>query len=140
MLICSDADLGLISPDGSTISYRSHGSSWVADVKLVPIDEFKAMIAKVMRSIAISNARQLGLAAIMWAEDHDETLPGPGDINAQLLPYLQTNALFDQFTYTYPGGPLAAITSPAETVLGTVDGPGGQAVIYSDGHVKWQNR
>ena len=88
----------------------------------------------------MNNAKQLGLAAIMWAEDHDETLPGPNDINSQLHPYLLNDALFDQFTYTYSGGPMAAISSPADTVLGTVDGPGGQAVIYSDGHVKWQNR
>jgi hypothetical protein len=76
----------------------------------------------------------------MWASDHDDTLPGPNDINSELSPYLKNESLFDQFTYTYAGGPLAAIASPAETILGTVDGPDGQAVIFSDGHVKWRNR
>ena len=40
--------------------------------------------------------------------------------------------------YTYPGGPLSEIASPATTVIGTMKGASGQAIIYADGHVKWQ--
>ncbi len=140
MLICTDADLGLVSPNGTSIAYRSQRSTWVTVIKPIALAVFKTMVAKAQRQTAISNGKQLGLAAIMWATDHGDTLPGPNDINAELKPYLQTDKLFDQFNYTYSGGPLSAIASPSETVLGTVDGPGGQALIYADGHVKWQNR
>jgi len=75
----------------------------------------------------------------MFAQDNDEVLPSPDGIQEKLMPYLQNTALFSSFTYTYAGGAMSDIVSPSETILGYVAGPGGHAVLYADGHAKWQN-
>jgi len=140
MLVSANADQGVLSPDGEIVAYRAEGSSWVAPLKQYPLAEFKSMVAMAQRTTTISNAKQLGLALIMYASDDDDNLPPPGDVQKLLTPYLLNSSLFQGFEYTYNGGPLTSIASPAETELGYVDGPGGQAVIYSDGHVKWRDR
>jgi hypothetical protein len=90
------------------------------------------------RAIALSNGKQLGLAVLMYSQDYDEVLPSPEGINDRLLPYLKNISLFDGFNYTFPGGPLANVAKPAETELGWVNGPGGRAIIFVDGHVVWR--
>jgi hypothetical protein len=88
--------------------------------------------------VVLSNAKQLGLAALMYAQDYDEVLPTGDGINGKLAPYLKNESLFDGFTYTFGGGSLSGIDKPAETELGFVTGPGGRAIIFIDGHVKWK--
>ncbi len=140
MLICADADSGILSPDGKVVAYRAQGSSWIAPLKSYPLEEFKVKVAIAQRATAMSNAKQLGLAIIMYAADMDETLPPQGDIQNLIKPYLLNDSLFQGFEYTYTGGPLSHIASPAETQLGYVETSGGRAVIFSDGHVKWQGQ
>ncbi len=139
-MVSSDADMQKLSPDCKTIAFRTQGASYVSEIKPVPLAEFIAARNAALKATIMSNAKQLGLAAIMWAQDHDETLPTPNGINGELLPYVKNDILFGGFNYTFAGGSLASINAPSETILGTVDGPGGQAVIYTDGHVKWQNK
>lgn len=140
-MVCADADQGMLAPDGAAVAYRSQGSAWVNEFLHMPLADFKAMQARARRVVLINNAKQLGLGAIMWANDHNDTLPGPNSIEDELRPYLaNTDSLFDSFNYTYAGGPLSEIESPAQTELGYVDGPDGRAIIYTDGHVKWQNK
>jgi prepilin-type processing-associated H-X9-DG protein len=45
--------------------------------------------------------------------------------------------MVNQFVYTFWGGNLAEIKEPSKEVMGYVPGPGGRAVTYLDGHVKW---
>jgi hypothetical protein len=139
LMACADADLGALAPDGSAVAYRSQGSAWVSELKSYPLAEFKAMLAKAGRQTAINNAKQVGLAAIIFAGNNGEVLPGPDRIN-DISQYLDDQRMLNGFNYTYPGGPLADIASPSTTELGTVDGPGGQAIIYADGHVKWRDQ
>jgi len=42
------------------------------------------------------------------------------------------------FSFALSGEKLSSITNPADTILGYVTGPGGRAIIYVDGHVKWE--
>ena len=43
------------------------------------------------------------------------------------------------FVYTYSGPTnLSKIEKPSETALGYIPSPGGRALIFADGHVKWE--
>ena len=139
-LVTPDSDMAHLSPTGSGIAFRSGGNAFAADVIRIPADQFKADRAAAQRSILLSNGKQVALEAIMWSADHDDKLPGSTNINDELMPYLKNSQLFDGLNWTYPGGPISGIESPAETILGTIDGADGQAVMYADGHVKWRNR
>ena len=86
----------------------------------------------------MSNAKQAALALIMFANDTDDTYPSQDvDLRGKLGPYLKDPSLLDKFTYTFAGGSANSIDRPAETQIGYVSGPGGRAVAYADGHVKW---
>jgi hypothetical protein len=137
-LVCADAEGGWLSPRADAALYLSQGAAWVAPLARVPKAAFEEMRSQALRAMLMSNAKQLGLAMIMYAQDYDETLPTGDNINAKLEPYLKTDTLFQGFTYTYGGGPLKDIERPAETELGYVTGPGGRAVIFADGHVVWK--
>ena len=83
----------------------------------------------------------------MYAQDYDETYP-PADGHATqvLRPYLKNDEVFNApgtdapgFVYTYTGGPMKSIASPSTQEVGYLSGPGGRAVIFADGHAKWQS-
>ncbi len=100
------------------------------------------------KTLALSNAKQIALALLMYAQDFDGNLPSGSDsIKDILKPYLKYDSIFfmpgttgDGFVYTYGGGPLSAIEKPAETSIGYFNGPNGRAVIFADGHVVWENQ
>ena len=66
-----------------------------------------------------------------------DQLPGPDAFRSAVSPYLKNDKLLDGFVYTFPGGSINKIQSPAETELGYVDTSGGRAVVYADGHAKF---
>lgn len=144
----SESQRALITPDGSDASllpdadgaiFHSQNALWFIPILKINKAQFLTARAAARRQVALSNAKQLGLAAIMYAQDNKEVLPGPDGVQANISPYLKNDSLFEGFTYTYPGGSLADIAAPAETILGYVSAPGGRAVLYADGHVKWSN-
>lgn len=138
-LISSDSFGGEIAARGEVILYQSQGALWAAPLLKLTRAEYDEAIVAAERAALLSNAKQLGLAALMYSQDYDETLPDGNDINSKLEPYLKNNSLFAGFTYTFAGGKLSSVEKPAETELGFVDGPGGRAIIYIDGHVKWRS-
>lgn len=138
-LVALDATAGVISPAGDAVLYQSSGTAYVAPLIRMSKQDYAQLVDAAQRTVVLSNAKQLGLAALMYAQDYDENLPGAGgDLNGKLTPYLQNSSLFDGFVYTFGGGPLKDIAEPANTELGYVNGPGGKAVIFADGHVKWR--
>ncbi len=139
-MLSSDSDMARMSPNGMCAAYRANGAAWAVDVVKISAAEFKSARAAARRATVLSQGKQVALAAIMWAADHDDTLPSATNLNDELTPYLKNSQLFDGLNWTYAGGPMSAIQSPAETELGTIDGGEGLAVMYADGHVKWRNR
>lgn len=104
---------------------------------------------------SLSNVKQLGLAMLMYAQDHKDTLPEAKNFRSALMPYLKNPAVF-----TAPGAPAGetsyfmeprlsglqfkAIARPAETAA-IVEGKAGKAVYpyrgraavgFVDGHAK----
>ncbi len=138
-IVSTDGIRALLSPGHDAIAYVSQGSTMVRLFATMPRSAYDQARLAAEKMEAISNGKQMGLALIMFASDMDDMLPSQDvDIRSRLEPYTKNSKLFENFTYTFAGGSMASIASPAETQIGYVTGPGGRAVIYADGHVKWQ--
>lgn len=101
-------------------------ASFVVKPKLTPKEE------------AMQAAKEVATALMMYSSDYDDTMPSLQGWQEAVYPYSKNRDLLNQFVYTY-NGPLeiAAVKEPDKTELGFVSAPGGRAVSYLDGHVKW---
>jgi hypothetical protein len=140
------------SGDGQAVAFLADGDLCAADVSRgslrvrdrialgLPVTE------EAIRQEAVTNAKQIALALVMYAADHDLILPPSGaDIAGAIGPYLKSPDVFyhpaqpDQliFNYSLPQETnLADIVDPAKTVVGVLDlGGGWEVVCYADGHV-----
>ena len=141
-LIASTADDAYLLPDLSAVLYVVDGAVYAVPLMRVTPSRYTSLL----REQTLHNAKTIGLAVMMYAQDYDETLPRPGDISDAVNPYVKDNAVFvapgtgAPFTYVLQGGLLKNIASPSTTVLGYLNGPGGRAVVYADGHAKWEMR
>jgi prepilin-type processing-associated H-X9-DG protein len=138
-LISSDAEGGTLLPKYALVTYSSRGGLYAAPLMRMDREVFQKMLEAAERQVVMSNAKQLALAAMMYAQDYDENMPSPDGINGKLEPYTKNTSLFNGFTYTFAGGPLSGIKEPASTEIGYVIGPGGRAIMFADGHVKWKS-
>ena len=137
-LIAADADSATLSPIGNGVYYETKGVAMVRPLMSMPKDLALNALEAAERTKAMSDSKQAALALIMYASDYDDTFPSnAGDWASAIDPYLKNRELLDGFTYTYSGGPMSEIEKPAETEIGYKIGPGGRAVAYADGHVKW---
>ncbi|MBI3721736.1 MAG: hypothetical protein HY248_04210, partial [Fimbriimonas ginsengisoli] len=135
-----------LAPDGGAAVYVSQGAAWVMPFLRVSREQFLEARRAALRSVAISNAKQIGLAIMMYIQDYDETYPPAGaTINDRLSPYLKNKESFNTpgtdtpgFVYLSDVSPQSSINEPATTTIGYLLGPGGRALIYADGHVVWQ--
>lgn len=145
-LVASDSGMGTLLPDASAVIYSQAGALYA--VPLLRLDKTAYLSARraAQKAVTISNAKQLGLGLMMYAQDYDETYPPADDPMEVLLPYIKNRTLFNNpasgeygFVYLFNSRGLASIEAPAETVMGYLSGPGGRAAIYADGHVKWED-
>ena len=125
--------------DHSGVLWMHEGRLYGRALATVERAAYDALRRTLVKREAMSRAKQMGLALMMYAQDYDETLP-PTARRDDLLPYVKDAGLLSAFEYTY-AGPLALqrIDAPAETVLGYVGGPGGRAEVFADGHVQWRD-
>ncbi len=98
----------------------------------------KAMADKLAQELAMSQAKQVAIAMIMFANDNNDNLPNIAGWSTSIAAYLNKGDLTSGFIYAYRGTTdMTAIAEPASTILGYVQTPTGRAVAYTDGHVKW---
>jgi hypothetical protein len=139
VLIAPDAEWAEISPRGDAVLYLAGGNASVASLVTLPKELFIQAREAALRMVALSNGKQLGLAAIIYAQKHGDRLPGADEPVAALLrEVVNADSLYEGFVYTFPGGNLAEVAEPSKTLLGYVTGPGGRAEIFADGHVTWK--
>lgn len=137
------AQLGLsdcrpsFSRDGSFVVYQDAGALLLREIKPVDPSLAKKALDAAAKARAISNAKQSALALLMYASDMDDVLPGAEGWEDKVMPYCLNRDMLKSFNYTFKGGDINSVDSPATTELGFVMGPGGRAVAYADGHVKW---
>ncbi len=125
------------SPNNDSIAYLASGALLIRDIQPIDADLAKQLAAVAAKQKAINDAKQAALSLIMFASDADDVLPGAEGWESKVLPYSQDMELLRRFNYTYRGGNMNNIESPATTEMGFILGPGGRAVAYCDGHVKW---
>lgn len=126
-----------LAPKGDGVLYSLDGMLIYRDIISADRELFDRQEALMTKERAISNAKQVGLALIMYASDNDDFMP-IGDIKEAVMPYCKNEELLNGFIYTYQGGNLADIKDPANTPLGFIKGPGGTATVYADGSVRWK--
>ena len=131
----SDGSVTLLA-DLSAVLYTHDDALYAAPIASLDRLAFE----KLMRQLALSNARQIGTSLMMYCQDYDEIFPhDPANVKDAILPYIKSNDTLADFVYTYKGPlEMSKLDKPAETELGYVPGPGGRAVIYADGHAKWE--
>jgi len=135
------------SSDGRKLAYSSDGILWVAVLEKLSADQAQGVRRSyegMVRTRAVSNARQIALALIMYTSDFDDQLPPAEDIEKTLAPYARDASIFYSvedgttpvFTYLPPADlKLADVADPANTVIGFIDcGYGWRAELYADGH------
>ena len=143
-LICADVEAADLSPTGDAVWYISHGAAWVVTLRTLNRQQYEVEHLEALRKTVVSNAKQIGLALLMYVQDYDETFPpNTGDIQAILMPYLRNQEIFNlpgtNFFYLMNANPLPSIERPAETMVGYFQTPYGRAIIWADGHVTWQD-
>jgi len=143
-LICADVQAADLSPSGDAVWYVSHGAAWVVNLRKLNREQYEAIHREALRETVVSNAKQIGLALLMYVQDYDETFPpNTGDIQALLMPYIKNQEVFNlpgtSFFYLMNAELMASIERPVETMVGYIQTPYGRAIMWADGHVTWQD-
>ncbi|MES2464983.1 MAG: hypothetical protein V4671_30830 [Armatimonadota bacterium] len=150
LLIATNArvEMELATETTAAILFTRDGTLCAAPVFRLPVTAFEEALRGVQRTATMSNAKQLGLALMMYSQDYDENLPQNGaGVADQIGPYVRNPSLFQNpgtgengFVFSYPGpSAQSQIADPMKTQLGYVSGPGGRAIIWADGHVTWED-
>lgn len=137
LLVAPDTDLYAMSPANDAVMYRAEGALFVRRLVSFPKDKVQAALDSVQRAELQTRAKESALAVLMFCSENYDTLPSPDGLKDKLLPYSRHNEQLDGFVYLLNGQKIADIKNPADTILGYYPGPGGYAVTYLDGHVKW---
>ncbi|MBC8135455.1 MAG: hypothetical protein H8F28_06150, partial [Fibrella sp.] len=148
LLVATNARLQgyLVNRNTAAVLFTRDGSLCAAPVFRLSRTAFEQGIRGVQRQVTMSNAKQVGLAILIYSQDYDENYPQPGKGVAKAVrPYIKSEAVFKNpatgepgFVYTHSGSTaLAEMAEPANTQLGYISGPGGRAIIWADGHVTW---
>jgi hypothetical protein len=127
--------------------FYSAGALYAAPLQRIDRETYVAMRRQQWRMQAMTNAKQIGLGMMMYAQDYDGNFPSPdGNLKEVVNPYLKNDSLWNNpetgrfgFQAAYKQTTLSGFSSPSTTALGYLTGPGGRAVIYVDGHVKWED-
>lgn len=129
LLVVDDGTVYVIDVDAmkveSSVTYRPSKKGSGISAALLPM--FQQAKEKAVASACISNMKQLCLAAMMYAQDWDETLPSE-QWPQQLEPYLKNAEIYQcpgakerQYAFAINealiGAKLSDIKRPAETVL-----------------------
>jgi hypothetical protein len=136
-----DPASGLLLPDLSAVAYRYQSALYVKPLISLEKTAYDDLLRRTEHLRLLSSSKQVGLALIMYAMDNKENFPAAGsNLSELILPYLQNGDLLKGFQFTYTGpSEIGKIEKPAEAVLGYFDGPGGRAVVYADGHARWED-
>lgn len=138
-LIAGDVTDLALSADGQFAAYVAQGTLFIKPIVLVDAKAFQELEDEMAREEAVTTAKQVATGFMILAADYDDELPSARtDWKTKIGPYMKNSDMVNQFVYTYRGGNMTAVKDPSKEVMGYVPGPGGRAVAYVDGHVKWE--
>lgn len=139
-LLDMQATFGSIASDHSYLAYVANGALFVRPLERMSLAEFRSIEELSVKNRAIQRAKQVGVAANIYAADYDDYFPMAHNFKEALLPYTKNESIFEGFIYVYTGGSLTSIESPTTTVIGYVETPFGRAVVFADSSVRWEPR
>ncbi|MCX7799341.1 MAG: hypothetical protein N2109_03255 [Fimbriimonadales bacterium] len=134
-LLSADAGaLASVSPTAQAVLYTVDGVAFVRELYRVPTAALRQALAETADAQRMANAKQAGLALLMFASDHDDVLPTSLE---QLGPYLKDPAVLEGFVFTGAGLSVKSVENPAQTEIGYLPGSDGERiVVFLDGHVE----
>jgi hypothetical protein len=151
MCIALDADkdcASSFSSDNTKFAYVCQGRVCLAQLGWVPLEIDEKLAAGMPlteneeKDCLMSAAKQIGVAAMMYADDHDDAFPTDAFMD-EMGPYVPGADVFnrpgtDQMAFQYtPLGKTSDVSNPAETELGSFDvGYQWRVILYADGHVR----
>jgi len=137
--LSKDADFASLHSSGSRVLFRALGAAFCADLTPIDLETALELLAVHARTKALSYGKQAAIASLIYAADYDDSLPiSGGQATDAVAPYIKDTSILERVVWTnLTGQNVAKIENPAEYQLGYVPGPGGRAVIYADGHIKW---
>ena len=120
------------------IAFEANNALFVSQVMPLSKAAYDAYQLKLAKRTAMMNTKNVALGIMLYLGDNDDVFPPKDQMYDLVLPYTKDQSMTRNFVYTY-GGPLdiSKIENPSGTEIGYVNGPGGRAVAYADGHVKW---
>lgn len=128
----------VLSPNQDRVVYIHQGLPTVRSLTRVEYSVFEAIETAKKRAEAMTLAKEVALAVIMYSVDNDDILPPSGEkFREAVAPYLIRSDILSRFVPTLGAVDLKNIKDPSETPIGHVEGPGGRAVAYADGSVRW---
>jgi hypothetical protein len=131
--VAFDAQSDVTSKGG--VFFRSGFINMVRPVVQISKAAFDEVVAKEERAEAMRKLSQIGKALIMYGADNDDTFPTAEQLDAGAISgYLGEPGILNGFVYN---GNTTYGSSPAQTEFGYMLCPGGKAVVYQDGHVKF---
>lgn len=136
-LISVEAETASISPAGDAVVYSSRGVLYVRPVARMDKALFQRLVNEVEKQRAISDAKQAAVAVLIYSADYDDVFPDGTDFVDKVHPYIRSRQILERFVYTFGGGDITKINDPSNQEIGFIVAPGGRAVAYADGSVRW---
>lgn len=134
-LLSADADeVAAVAPDRSAVAYVVDGVALVRELYPAPVETLQRLKREAAEAVALSRAKQVGLAMMMYAADYGGVLPQDA---ADIAPYLRNRDYLDGFVFTARGLSVRNIADPGGTEIGYFPFEGGQRiVVFADGSAK----
>ena len=127
-----------VSCTNTFVAHDAPGCIVIRPIRAIPKAKVEEALNVTPKDEAVNVARQFALAILLFADDNDGRLPEAATFADVIMPYLRQEGLLSQFNFVYDGvRKMEDIKDPASTILGYVSAPGGRAIAYADGHVKW---
>lgn len=126
----------ILAPTDDGLLFEQYGALLFSDI--LRLDSYKLRQPDPEATAdAVSRAKQIGTAIVMWASDHDDRMPSPSEFPEALTPYARDMSIFQGFVYTNTFSHLSGPDEPAKTEMGYIRVRGGRAVVYMDSSVRF---
>lgn len=136
LFLAGESEAYEVAENLSLIAYTSHGALFIRPVATMPLQAFREAQVQDTRTVAMEQGRMLGLAAIMYAVDHDDQFPPTGTWPQSAYPYMKEISYADKFVLLLAGRKYEGDMS--KVVVGYIETPYGRAVVYGDTSTRWE--
>lgn len=126
--------------DGQFAWFVDRSGLHINAIRPLTSNQYLELVADIVRQETVSRAKQVGTGMMIYCADYDDQFPPHNDWQTNIHPYLKNSKITEGFNYLLNGENASDITDPANTVLGTIDTPFGQAIVRVDGSVIWKDR